>query len=151
MAKPKPHWAARAHPAQAYRSGLEDRNAKFLKSLGEAVLYETLKVPYRIPEAIHHYHPDFRLANGILVETKGLFLPIDRAKHLFVRVQYPELDLRMVFTRSATPLYKGGKSTYADWCKKHGILYADKLIPIEWTRETGPLRPPEEVLRDAIP
>ncbi len=32
-------------------------------------------------------------------------------------------------------LYKGAKSSYGDWCKKHGFKYADKTIPKEWLKE----------------
>ena len=32
-------------------------------------------------------------------------------------------------------LNKKSKSTYADWCIKHGYLYADKDIPQEWIKE----------------
>lgn len=150
MGTPRVHWAAGRHQVglvHGFRSGLEERNAKLLEDLGEPVNYETLVVPYLIPGAIHRYHPDFRLANGILIELKGLFLPVDRAKHLFCKAQFPELDLRMVFTRAATPLRKGGKETYGDWCVKHGIQYAEKLIPLEWIREAGPKLAPEAVIK----
>lgn len=130
-----------------FRSGLEDRNAKLLKSLGEPVHYETFKIVYVIPQAAHRYTPDFRLANGILVETKGIFDPTDRAKHLFVKVQYPELDLRLVFSNSRCRLYKGSPTTYAEWCEKHQIRYAEKLIPLEWIKEVGPKVKPEAVLK----
>jgi hypothetical protein len=114
------------------RSGLEDKIAAQLDEAGVKYTYETLKVPYSIP---HTYNPDFILDNGIIVEGKGLFDSADRTKHLAVKKQHPELDVRFVFTRSASPLYKGSKSTYATWCEKHGFKYADKLIPAEWLAE----------------
>lgn len=81
------------------------------------------------------------LPNGIVVETKGLFEAKDRKKHLYVRESNPGLDLRFVFQRSASRLYKGSPSTYADWCAKHGFLYADKHIPVCWlTEDTQPVR-----------
>jgi hypothetical protein len=114
------------------RSGLEDKIAAQLDEAGVEYTYESLKVPYSIP---HNYNPDFILANGIIVEGKGLFDSADRTKHLAVKKQHPHLDVRFVFTRSASPLYKGSKSTYATWCEKNGFKYADKTIPPEWLAE----------------
>lgn len=99
--------------------------------------YEKKKIKYRV-EKDCVYTPDFILANNIIVETKGRFTAADRVKHLLVKQQYPKLDLRFVFTRSATRLSKTSNTTYADWCIKHGFQYADKLIPIAWLREKGP-------------
>lgn len=112
------------------------------------MLYEVFKVKYVIPQTTHTYTLDFLLANGILVETKGLFDATDRAKHLFIKTQYPELDLRFVFTRSASPLYKGSRTTLAGWAEKYGFKYADKLIPEGWVTEKGPKRKPEDVIKD---
>lgn len=115
------------------RSGLEDRIAAQLEEAGVAYEYEKLKLPYTIE---HTYTPDFRLPNGIIVEGKGLFDSADRTKHLAIKRDHPHLDIRFVFSRSASPLYKGSKSTYASWCEKHGFQYADKLIPAEWLEES---------------
>jgi hypothetical protein len=129
-----------------FRSGLEERNAKLIESLGQPVIYEALKVRYSVPLSFHIYTPDFELANGIIVETKGVWDAKDRAKMLLVKAQHPELDIRMVFTRSAAPIGKGSKTTMADFCRKNGIKFADKLIPREWLLEKGPDRKPQEVL-----
>jgi hypothetical protein len=56
----------------------------------------------------------------------------DRKKHLLIREQYPNLDIRFVFTNSKAKINKGSKTTYADWCDKNSFKYADKLIPKEW-------------------
>lgn len=114
------------------RSGLEDKIAAQLDAAGITYEYEHTKLPYSIP---HSYTPDFWLHNGIIIEGKGLFTSEDRTKHLAVQKQHPHLDIRFVFSRSASPLYKGSKSTYASWCDKHGFKYADKLIPIDWLSE----------------
>ena len=114
------------------RSGLEDRIAAQLDEAGVAYEYETLKIAYSIP---HSYKPDFKLPNGLIVEGKGLFDSADRTKHLAVKEQHPELDVRFVFSRSASPLYKGSKSTYASWCARHGFQYSDKTVPPEWLQE----------------
>lgn len=121
--------------AVSWRSGLEDKVAADLTAKGVGFTYEGLKVPYVQPETSHRYTPDFQLPNGIILETKGLFSLEDRRKHLLVREQHPDLDIRFVFSRSATPIRKGSPTTYGDWCKKNGFLFADKLCPQEWLDE----------------
>lgn len=132
-----------------FKSGLEEVNSKHLtKVLGAPVGYETMKIRYLVPQSFHTYTPDFPLPNGVIVETKGRFLPADRAKHLLVKQQYPELDIRFVFSRSKAPIATGAKTTCADWCVKNGFRYADKLVPEEWALEKGPARKPHDVLKE---
>lgn len=114
-----------------YRSGLEDDIAKDLKDRGVEFEYEKLKVRWQLLEN-KTYTPDFKLPNGIIIESKGRFVQADRKKHLIIQDQHPFLDIRFVFSNSRSKLYKGAKSTYGDWCNKHGFLYADKRIPDEW-------------------
>jgi hypothetical protein len=115
-----------------YRSGLEERVSKELEEAGVKYEYETQKIKYRVEED-RTYTPDFILPNGIIVETKGRFTTADRKKHLLIQKQHPKLDIRFVFQNSRAKLYKGAKSTYAQWCDKHEFMYADKSIPEEWT------------------
>jgi hypothetical protein len=117
-----------------YRSGLESKVSAQLNEAGVSFEYETFKIEYQVNET-RKYTPDFRLPNGIIVETKGRFVAADRKKHLLVQQQHPDLDIRFVFSNSKAKLNKGAKSTYADWCIKHGFLYADKTIPEEWLDE----------------
>jgi hypothetical protein len=119
-----------------YRSGLESKVSAQLNEAGVSFEYETFKIEYQVNET-RKYTPDFRLPNGIIVETKGRFVAADRKKHLLVQQQHPDLDIRFVFSNSKAKLHKGAKSTYADWCIKHGFLYADKTIPEEWLSETA--------------
>jgi hypothetical protein len=119
-----------------YRSGLEKRVATQIEeTTGRPVEYEKLKLAYTKPAHAHKYNPDFELPNGIIVECKGRFEAKDREKHLLVKEQHPDRDIRFVFSRSAAPLYKGSPTTYAAWCEKHGFKYADKLIPLAWFKE----------------
>lgn len=118
-----------------YRSGLEDKVSKQLKESGVSFEYETLKIQYEVNET-RRYTPDFILPSGIIIETKGRFVAADRKKHLLIQQQHSELDIRFVFSNSRAKLSKGAKSTYAEWCEKHGFLYADKEIPEEWLHET---------------
>jgi len=117
-----------------YRSGLEQDTAKFLKKRRIGFTYEEMKIKWIDPK-IKTYTPDFVLDNGIIIETKGRFISPDRAKHLAVRDQYPELDIRFVFTNSKSKLYKGSKTTYGMWCNKYDFKYADRYIPEAWLKE----------------
>jgi len=117
-----------------YRSGLEETISLQLTSLSVPVLYETEKIKYEVNE-VRTYTPDFKLPNGIIIESKGRFVAADRKKHLLIQKQHIFLDIRFVFSNSKAKLTKGSKTTYGDWCKQHGFLYADKLIPEEWIKE----------------
>lgn len=118
-----------------YRSGLEEQTAKDLKKREVPFSYEERKIKW-LDSKMRTYTPDFELPNGVIVETKGRFVAADRRKHLEIKKQFGDLyDIRFVFTNSRAKLYKGAKSSYADWCNKHGFLYADKTIPEEWLNE----------------
>jgi hypothetical protein len=118
-----------------YRSGLEEQNAKFLAANGVPVLYETLKINYVIPESKHTYTPDFPLYDVMYIETKGKLETSDRAKHILIKAQRPEYDIRFVFARATDPIYKSSPTSYAMWADKHGFKWANKLIPIQWIEE----------------
>ena len=117
-----------------YRSGLEEDIDKTLQENQIDGEYEQHTINYIIPESKHTYTPDFRLPSGIFVETKGRFVIEDRKKHLLIKAQHPELDIRFVFQNSRGKIRKGSKTTYADWCDKHGFVYADKTIPSDWLK-----------------
>ena len=105
----------------------------FFKEAGIKARYEPGRIRYT--PADRHYTPDFILPNGVVIETKGYFAPEDRTKHLLIKQQHPDLDLRFVFQRPRTHLYPGSKSTYASWCEQHGFKWAYKTIPQEWLEE----------------
>ena len=117
-----------------YRSGLEERVSEQLTKAKVKFSYESTRISYEINE-VRKYTPDFILGNGIIVETKGRFVVADRKKHLLIKKQHPDLDIRFVFTNSRAKINKGSKTTYGMWCDKHGFQYADKLIPKEWLTE----------------
>lgn len=116
-----------------FKSGLEYNIAKQLDNLGIAVEYETTKIKYQ--KKVSTYTPDFVIPNGIIIEGKGRFKSEDRSKHLLIKEQHPELDIRFVFSNSSNKLNKNSKTTYASWCEKHGFLYSDKVIPESWINE----------------
>lgn len=118
-----------------YRSGLEKEIGAQLNSEGVEFGYEPFKTPFIQPAKKRTYTVDFVLPNGIVVESKGRFPTSDRQKHKFLKDQYPDLDLRFVFSSSRTRISKRSKTSYAKWCKTHGFQYADRLIPRAWLRE----------------
>lgn len=130
----------------AYRSGLEEKNMKMLETKGIKAKYEEWSIPYVIPASSHRYTPDIILPNGIIIETKGLWDSEDRKKHLLLREQHPNLDIRLVFSSSRSKLYKGSPTSYGEFCEKHGIKFADKLIPTEWLKESKKEIPWDELI-----
>lgn len=117
-----------------FRSGLEDKIAASLQRRGVAVIYEGLKLRYRVDEE-RTYTPDWMLPNGIIVESKGRFVTADRKKMRLIKEQHPHLDIRFVFSNSKSRISKTSPTTYGMWCEKHGFPYADKDVPDEWLKE----------------
>jgi hypothetical protein len=124
----------RAHALKAgYRSGLEEDICKKLDEAGVPYEYEKMKIKYIKPATENQYTPDIVLLNsGIIVELKGRFMVADRKKHLLIKRQHPELEIRFVFQNSNQKITKGSRTTYAMWCQKNGFIFADKEIPKEW-------------------
>lgn len=122
--------------SEGYRSGLEEKNAAHIVSAGFSSPYEEYTLRYTVPERIAKYTPDFPLThNGIIVETKGRFVTADRQKHLLVKNDHPDLDVRFVFSNPNTRISKTSATTYAMWCDKHGFKYAKQLVPVTWLQE----------------
>lgn len=120
---------------EGWRSGLEEKIAAQLTEAGVEFDYEKLKIEFLRPSKVHKYNPDFKLCgNGVIIETKGRFVTVDRQKHLLIKQQHPELDIRFVFSNSRQKISKTSATTYAMWCEKNGFLYADKLVPKEWLK-----------------
>jgi hypothetical protein len=127
-----------------FRSGLEKEIAAQIEAAtGLPVAYED-KTPvddggclieYEVPARMAKYTADFRLPNGIIVETKGRFVTADRKKHKLIKEQRPDLDIRIVFNNPNARISKTSKTTYAKWCETHGIPYAKAPIPSAWFKE----------------
>lgn len=114
---------------QTFRSGFEERIASQLRRCGIKYTYESLVIEYK---RLSTYTPDFILPNGIIIETKGRWVTEDRSKHLLIKEQHPDLDIRLLFQNAYNKIRKGSKTTYAMWCEKKGILYAHKQVPKSW-------------------
>ena len=117
-----------------YRSGLEERVGQQIASMGLPVLFETVKIKFEQPPKNRTYTPDFILPNGVHIETKGRLTVEDRQKHLWIKAQLPDLDLRFVFSNPNNRIAKGSNTSYADWCNKNGFLFSRGSIPREWFR-----------------
>lgn len=120
-----------------FRSKSEERFAGHLNDLGVTYEYEPKdkKLSYAI-ERTAYYQPDF-VVDGwpFIIEVKGYFPSSDRAKYLRVRASNPKTDIRFVFDRASTKLSKTSKTTYADWCDKHGFKWCEKIIPPNWIKK----------------
>ena len=127
--------ARRIKKINGYRSGFENKVASALSEQSISFEYEVTQIEYIKPQTNHKYTVDFTLPYGILIETKGRWTTEDRKKHLLIKDQHPNLDIRFVFQNPKGKIRKGSKTTYADYCDKHGILWADKEIPNEWLLE----------------
>jgi len=121
--------------SKGHRSGLEDKVSDELKSRGIDGEYEKHQIQYTKPATNHTYKPDFRLPNGIFIETKGRFTLEDRKKHLLIKQQKPDLDIRFVFQNPNAKLTKKSKTTYSMWADKNGFKWSNKDIPDEWINE----------------
>jgi Phage endonuclease I len=126
----------------AFRSRLEKKVADQLKRSGIAYDYETLVVPYKVPERDAKYTPDFPCPSGIILEAKGRFGhrgsggAKERQKLILVKEQHPHLDIRIVFQNARLPIYRGSKTTYAKWATDHGFPFSDKgVVPAAWIEE----------------
>ena len=113
-----------------FRSKLEERVADLLSNLGISYEYESTLVPYVIQ---HNYSPDFLLPSGVFLECKGYWAPEDRRKIKAVKEQNPDIEILMIFQAPYNRISKSSKTTYAQWCDKHGIRWSSyQEIPIDW-------------------
>ena len=118
---------------KGFRSELERSFAHWLIKNDVSYNYEKFYLEYQ--PKIKKYTPDFYLPKqDIYIETKGFFDFADRQKHLLVKEQNPDIDIRFLFVNANNKLNKSSKTTYGAWCDKHKILWAEKRIPNEWLK-----------------
>jgi len=117
-----------------YRSKFEVKVAADLGKRKVDFQYEKVSFDY-VPK-IRNYTPDFYLPESkIYIETKGRLTTNDRVKHLLIKDQYPDLDIRFVFVNANNKISRTSKTTYANWCDRHKFLWAESLVPMEWLNE----------------
>lgn len=129
-----------------YRSGLERKLAVSLKRSKVEFEYESEQIKF-VSVSYRTYNPDFivttKSGKKIYIEAKGIWDVGDRKKHLLIRQQHPDKDIRFVFSNSKTKIKKGSQTSYADICsglgrgeyKDNVWIFADKKIPKEWLEE----------------
>ena len=118
-------------PKRHFSSNFERTTAKYLVDKGIPFDYENTTIDY---VKMHSYLPDFEINDKFIIETKGRFLPSDRSKHLLIKKQHPDKDIRFLFM-SNNKISKTSKKRYSDWCDHYGFKYAFKEIPQEWLDE----------------
>lgn len=137
-------WPKRQQTSK-FKSKLEEEFNNFLKKNEIAFAYENFTISYLKPARASRYTPDFSCPDknnnySIIFETKGHFVTSDRQKHLNIKQQYPNLDIRFVFSNSKNRIGKKSTTTYAKWCELKGFKYhciatTGKLLPAQWITE----------------
>ena len=102
------------------KSKFEKRFYDEITRLGLAFEYEPDRLEYRLDLL---YKPDWKVHDGLYIETKGKFDYMERRKILAISKDNPGKEVRMVFMRNQK-LGKGSKMTYGEWCDKHGIRWS---------------------------
>lgn len=137
-----------------FKSRIEQTVGKQLLSLKIPFEYETNSFGYTVknthgycadcgsPNSVvdRSYTPDFFLPNGVIIECKGKFTATERKKHVAMREQHPDLDLRILFQQNSylqKKQHRGDKSKrYGDWCDSKDIKWACGIrLPEEWLEE----------------
>ena len=124
----------RAAVEEGYRSAFEKEIADQAKKDRIKFEYEPSEGRIEWVDKVKTYTPDFVLPNGIIVEAKGRLTVHDRKKHMQIKKQHPDLDIRFIFQYN-NPITKGSKTRYTDWADKNGFPWAMKHIPKEWKKE----------------
>lgn len=104
-------------PQAPFKSKFEEQVAELYDFSGT---YEITKIAYTLTNV---YTPDFTLKENVFLECKGFFKPSDRRKMLEVIKQHPDKTFIMLFQNSTVKLTKKSKTSYGDWCDKHGITW----------------------------
>lgn len=145
-----------------FRSGLERDAAAKLTAAGVPFGFESQWIKYIVPQREAKYLPDFSFPNDcpIILEPKGRFggaVPggkfrvstkdaavKERQKFVLLKQQHPELDIRFIFSRASTPIYKGSPTSYGKWATDHGFKWAEKVVPDEWIEEIKAYQKPKK-------
>ena len=112
------------------RSGLELNVSILLKHLKVAYEFESETIPWVSEPEKHKYTPDFKIQTSsgkiIFIETKGRFELSDRKKHLWIKKQHPDLDIRFIFSNPNTWDRKAKTRSYAKWAEANGFKWCGK-------------------------
>lgn len=119
--------------ATKYRSKLEKECHSLL---GKEWKYEPNRISYTVRR---NYTPDF-VSGKFYIEVKGFFRSGDTQKYKAIAEQLIFEDKHLIFLMPdpEKKTRKGGKTSYRQWCGKHGIkIFSTKEIKElkEWTRK----------------
>ncbi len=128
---------------EKFRSGLELQVGIWLKYNNIAYEFESDVIPWVSEPEDHKYTPDFKVTNKsgnvIYIETKGLMDPADRKKHLALKKQHPDLDIRIVFDKPNSWDRKAKTRSYGRWATENDIKWTSKThfkhVIKEWINE----------------
>lgn len=114
-----------------FKSGLEKDFADGCRRLGLPFVYEADRIQYSRPS---HYVPDWKIADGIYIETKGWLAPFQRANLIAFQEQYPDIRILLLFANASNRLSSKSKTTYGEWASRHGFEWADfrNGVPTHW-------------------
>jgi hypothetical protein len=96
--------------------------------------------PHFIPYIMRgSYLPDFiiktKTGKDIYIEAKGYLDAGSCKKMLAVKHSNPDLDIRFVFQNANGKRNKRAKLRNWEWAEKHGFLWHESTIPLEWWKE----------------
>lgn len=103
-----------------FRSKLEKTFSTQLTESGFDYVYEPDRFDYM---KAHTYCPDFKIAENLYIETKGLFSGSDRTKMILCREQNPGLEVILAFQNPDLTLSKVSKTTYGAWATKNNFKW----------------------------
>jgi hypothetical protein len=107
-----------------YRSRFQEAIAAELTARGVAFTAGTHVIEYTRPQRLAKYTPSFFLTDsGIILQAKGRFVTADRQKHILIKMQQPDLDIRFIFYDARQRISAKSDTTYADWCVRYGFTY----------------------------
>ena len=89
-----------------YRSRFEAEIARALYDRNIDFTYEPDKIPYQPKPKVY--------ISGLIKE------------------QHPDLEVKFLFQNANQKIYKGSKTTYADWAVKNGFEWSERAIRKEW-------------------
>lgn len=107
------------------RSKLEVEVELAIRKLPHLYEPKEMKMSYKTE---HKYIPDYYLTEkNVFIEVKGYFPVSDRSKMLAVRRDNEDKRIILWFSDPHKVINKGSKTTYGDWCEKHGFEYVSSI------------------------
>jgi hypothetical protein len=120
-------------------SKFEEKFEQTLIASGIQYVYEAVKVFFTPPLKRRSKTWDWLITTDsgstFVCETKGWWPSKVRLAETEAIKQNPNTDVRYCFQKASTKINKNSKTSYADWCDKHGIRWCEGSIPPTWLSE----------------